>query len=851
MPPSSYCLILPFNHFDLLWRRCWDRQFTHNGFTFASYREIEAFALEDALAACRTSNFTYGVESATILRAFLETHPEALPEVRALAQAGRFEVQGGGEVICDLNIPGGESLLRNWVLGTLWSEETLGVSQPVATVRDAFGQSAQVPQMLRGCEYELVTDCFYGDTEGPYWRGLDGSTILQANLPTAGMGSGKRLDPDPATKGQPGPGNHERGVVENRIILKLTLEERHRIMPFFTLLVGAEEGLPHPDTAAYIDEMRDKYPWCEFHFGLTRDLVTHLAPQIAHTDDPPLDLLSHKMEGNPAAGSVTVTRIELKLRQRRAEHDLLTAEAFCAASSTSGAEYPAALLRDTWRKLCFTQFHDSITATHIDPAYQELLDTYDAIATQTATAMSSAACALAIPTTNEIVSVFNPHSAPVTELASISLPAWASTVTVADAQGNNLPIAEVCDGQAMVVLHDLAPFAITQLQVRATNELPVTLSTNERVMANDRFRVTSDGRGIIGIVDLALGRELVDDRFLHMGELILEEDQGECWSTLNKHKDRWPLAPYMRHVATLTTPGMQRMIFEGDASGMEDGRYVYALGLQQEVSIYRGLPRVEFRTTVQWDTYDRRLRIAFPTSVPGDWRGQGIYSIPYGHLRRNRYEQTEDGRVNKSGDWPAQGWVAVVRETVDPFQMRRHQWGGVAVLNTGTPSHRIEEGTILVSLLRSPNLPTFLHDEHYNSDLYQGMRDKGRHTFIHGVIAFDGELVDSPVLPMAAAMNQPPMAVPGALHSLNLPQLRALGTAISTIKQMENGDGLAVRLWEFRGVGETVTLTLPDGYTRAQRTNMLERQAEPLQVRDGGVSIEMTPFQIATVCLIK
>ena len=844
--PTSYCLVLPFNHFDLLWRRCWDRRFTHNGYTFASYREIEAFALEDALAICRASDFSYGVESAFILRAFLETHPEALLEVRALADAGRFEVQGGGEVICDLNIPGGEALLRNWVLGTLWSEETLGVAQPVATVRDAFGQSAQVPQMLRGCEFELVTDCFYGDTEGPYWRGLDGSTILQVSLPTAGMGSGERLDPDPATRGVPAPGNHGRGVVEHRIKLELNLAERHRAMPFFTLLVGAEEGLPHPDTAAYLEELRGRYPWCDFHFGLTRDLVTHLAPQIARSAQPPFELLSRKMEGNPAAGSVTVTRIALKLRHRRAEHDLLTAETLCAGA---GSDYPAALLRDTWRKLCFTQFHDSITATHIDPAYAELLETYDAIAAQTGEALAGAARALAAPVAAGVVSVFNPHSAPVTELVALPLPEGAAAVTVTDAQGRACPVTELREGQAMVVLAGLPPLAITQLHVHPAAAMPEPACSLDRVMANDRYRVTCDGRGITSIVDLALGRELCDDRFLHMGELILEEDQGECWSTLNKHKDRWPLAPYMRHVATLTAPGMQRMVFEGDATNMEDRRYVYALGLRQEVTLYDGLPRVEFRTSVQWDTYDRRLRIAFPTAVPGDWRGQGIYAIPYGHLRRNRYEQTEDGRVNKSGDWPAQGWVAVARETVDPFQMCRRQWGGVAVLNTGTPSHRIEEGTILVSLLRSPNLPTFLHDEHYASDLYQGMRDKGRHTFTHAVAAFDGELVESPLLPMAAAMNQPPLALPGALHQPNLPRLHAAGTAISAIKQMENDAGLAVRLWEYRGQGETVTLTLPAGYTSAERTNYLERRAQPLPVHEGKVEVELTPFQISTVCL--
>ena len=123
------CLVIPKNHFDLLWRRCWDRDYTHNGKVFASYRKIETACLEDGLDLCEKSEYSYSLESAFMLRSFLETHPEKLSLVRKLSRAGRFEVAGGGENISDLNMPAGECLVRNWMLGTLYTEKTIGYAE--------------------------------------------------------------------------------------------------------------------------------------------------------------------------------------------------------------------------------------------------------------------------------------------------------------------------------------------------------------------------------------------------------------------------------------------------------------------------------------------------------------------------------------------------------------------------------------------------------------------------------------------------------------------------------------------------------------------------------------------------
>ena len=181
------------NHFDPTWRRCWDRRFTSGGDTFVSYADLESYYMLDNLdLARRYPTFKFNAESAIVVRKFLERHPGRLGELRQLACEGRFAVTGGGDNIVDANMVLGESLVRNYLLGLLWVEDTLGQTTRLGVRTDAFGNSAQLPQILRGCEIAWATGMSYSPAQGIYWRGLDGSTIVHTSVPVVGIAGGNR-----------------------------------------------------------------------------------------------------------------------------------------------------------------------------------------------------------------------------------------------------------------------------------------------------------------------------------------------------------------------------------------------------------------------------------------------------------------------------------------------------------------------------------------------------------------------------------------------------------------------------------------------------------------------------------
>ena len=140
--PKPQLFILVNNHFDPTWRRCWQRPLKFKGKTFISYNDIETYYLLDNIAlAQENSEYKFEIECALVLRTILKDHPEALPILQQLAQEGRFAVSGAGETIVDANMIHGESLVRNFVDGILWVEDTLGQKTNYMLRNDAFGDS--------------------------------------------------------------------------------------------------------------------------------------------------------------------------------------------------------------------------------------------------------------------------------------------------------------------------------------------------------------------------------------------------------------------------------------------------------------------------------------------------------------------------------------------------------------------------------------------------------------------------------------------------------------------------------------------------------------------------------------
>src|SRR6185437_1842100 len=95
------------------------------------------------------------------------------------------EVVGGMWVEPDLNLPSGESLVRQLLLGKRWFEKNYGVNVRVGWNPDSFGYNWQLPQIYKksGVDYFVTQKMSWNDTnELPFklfwWESPDGSKVL-------------------------------------------------------------------------------------------------------------------------------------------------------------------------------------------------------------------------------------------------------------------------------------------------------------------------------------------------------------------------------------------------------------------------------------------------------------------------------------------------------------------------------------------------------------------------------------------------------------------------------------------------------------------------------------------------
>ena len=125
--------------------------------------------------------------SPTILEYLKEYYPGLFRRVRERVRAGQFIPEGAVYVESDTNLPGGESLVRQFVLGKRWFQENFGVDSRVAWLPDTFGFSGALPQIMKGCRVpyfatQKLLRCDPECEQFPYnvfwWEGIDGTRIL-------------------------------------------------------------------------------------------------------------------------------------------------------------------------------------------------------------------------------------------------------------------------------------------------------------------------------------------------------------------------------------------------------------------------------------------------------------------------------------------------------------------------------------------------------------------------------------------------------------------------------------------------------------------------------------------------
>ena len=114
-----------------------------------------------------------------------DKYPDLNAQIKQRIQQGRWEIVGGMWVEPDLNLPSGESQVRQLLVGQRFFQKEYGVTARIGWNPDSFGYNWQLPQIYKrsGLDYFVTQKMHWNDTNQlPFrlfwWESPDGSKVL-------------------------------------------------------------------------------------------------------------------------------------------------------------------------------------------------------------------------------------------------------------------------------------------------------------------------------------------------------------------------------------------------------------------------------------------------------------------------------------------------------------------------------------------------------------------------------------------------------------------------------------------------------------------------------------------------
>jgi alpha-mannosidase len=731
------------------------------------------------------------LQSQPYLYHVVKTHyPELYARIRAAVEAGQLIPEGGTWVEPDTNIPGGESLIRQFIHGRRFFEKEFGVKCKLLWLPDVFGYSGALPQIMRGCgiRYFSTQKIFWSYNGGdpfPYntftWEGIDGSEVFV------------HLHNDYSSRTGPA------AVIQrwNERVQKDGFSAR--LFPFGW---GDGGGGPTRDHLEFLRREGDLE-------GVPRVII---ASPLAYFEDQeakgwPGERYVGELYFQAHRGTYT-SQARAKRGNRKSEFALREAELWGSAAATLGDfAFSPENLAEAWTAVLLNQFHDILPGSSIHRVYEEAEVAYaEVIRTTERVARQAAASILADVST--ALTVFNSLSWERTAL--VPLPdGFGGAVSVA---GVSLPVQVIGDKSFVEVR--VPPCGWTTLRPGRSAEPDNELMVTERLLENDRLRVAFNDWGeIIEIFDKDAGRNLVAGP---CNSFRMYKDVPSSW-------DAWDIdSVYASNPVELDAAAHIEVVSGGPlVARLRITRQLNESTVTQEVSLRRGGRRIDFDTVVDWQERHKLLKVNFPVNVHAN---EAIHEIQFGHIRRPNHtsRQFDADRF----EVPAHKWTALVEEG-----------RGCAVLNDCKYGVNVLGNSINLTLLKSALAPDMT-------------ADRGRQEFTYAFYAWNGSFADSDVVREAYDLNCPMLIVPGAAGEQSLFCIDAPNVIIETVKSAEDGSGdMIVRLYEAKRTATHCVLTSSLPVAVVEQTNMLEETEARLRCESGEIVLDFRAFEVKTLRL--
>ncbi|KAK6200173.1 glycoside hydrolase [Scheffersomyces amazonensis] len=650
-------------------------------------------------------------------------HPEIYSLVKEKYTTNQFLPIGGSWVENDTNLPNGESLLRQFLLGQRYQFNEFGFYSNIFWLPDTFGYSSQIPQIcqLVGISRFLTQKLSWNNiNQFPLstfnWKGLDGSQVLvhmpPANTYTAGA--------------------HFGDVVRS--------QQQHknlRDIPTGLLLFGHGDGGGGPT-----EEMIEKLRRCRglsntagglmptVHLGNTvDDFYEEVLAKSNNGADLPTWVGEMYLEYH--RGTYT-TQARIKRFMRYGEVKLHDVELVTALASIKSKhyKYPAEKILALWEDLCLCQFHDVVPGSCIGMVYyDEVYPMLDELVANADKLIDEALEVLGGKSTINLdnLTFFNTlpwnRNNELLEISQTQQPELYQLIS-----NDQVSVRDVYEKDTKLVsvsTNDEGKLKLNSIEDIKYPASVTQTSDGQFILSNELIKATISSTGIItSLYDIVNDREVIaTESTKQTGDGIVGGNQYLIFDDEPLNFPAWDTELYSLNKFKLLSGGEVTVLSNNKLKSsilvkikISDRSY-----LETEISIQGLLASkpddqdfnyIKFKTFVRWHEKYKFLKVQFPTTVYT--ATQANYETQFGVTQRPTHWNTS---------WETAKFEVAHHKFMDLSEFNY----GVSVINSSKYGGAIHGNLIRLSLLRSPKAP-------------DDQADMGDHTFEYALYPHKGYL---------------------------------------------------------------------------------------------------------------
>lgn len=742
-------------------------------------------------------------------------YPELYEAIKQKVKDGNWEVDGGMWLEADCNIPSGESLVRQILVGSRFIKEEFNKDVEYLWLPDVFGYSWALPQILKksGIDMFMTTKISWNQyNRMPHdtfkWRGIDGSEILTHFIttpePWSQPGSwfytyNGRLTPK-TVKGV-WDAYTDKGITNDLLVSygfgdggggvnREMLEYRKRLdkMP----------GLPNVKTGKASE-----------YFRCLKEKVEK-TDEYVHTWDGELYLEYHRGTYTSQAYTKMMNR-KLELLYRETEW----LSTLACLTNNDWSLYANNEITKGWKTILRNQFHDIIPGSSITEVYEDAKQEY------------KEAEDIALDIQNKLEEIYinkDEHTWTIVNNSN-----WDRTESIdikCDEDGSFYDE----DGNKLKYQRNKDEYTVEIKDIPALGYKRIILKVNE---------IKNENNSVFEYCDGKISTPKYEIKWNEYGQLISIYDKenkrevlakGERGNILQMFEDK-PMAHeawdidifYQEKVREVKDLQSIELIEVGNLKAVIRFKYKYMnTTISQDMIVYANSSRIDFKTNVDWREKKQLLKVAFVVDIRST---MATYDVQFGNVKRPTHWNTS---------WDRARFESVAQQWVD-LSERNY---GVSLLNNCKYGHDIKDNVMRLTLLKSATHP-------------DPVQDQGEQNFTYSLLPHSGDFIDGNTVKHAYELNQPLRAIKGMLKSEVKKQLFQFNDAnilVDAIKKAEDEDMIIIRFHDYSGSRQNVSIDSDYEINGWMETNLMEKPIENLR-NENSINVVVNPYEIKTLMI--